>query len=62
MPKKEDVKKIVNETVKDENVAAAKEAAKQLRMAQYKNMNEAALKQAKLSTDDYEESENPYMN
>ena len=27
MPKKEDVKKIVNETVKDENVTAAKEAA-----------------------------------
>lgn len=27
MPKKEDVKKTVNETVKDENVAAAKEAA-----------------------------------
>ena len=31
MPKKEDVKKIVNETVKDENVTAAKEAAAQQR-------------------------------
>ena len=27
MPKKEDMKKTVNETVKDENVVAAKEAA-----------------------------------
>ena len=52
------------ERARQEAEAAAKEAAKQLRMAQYKNMNEAALKQAKLSTDDYEESEviNKYLN
>ena len=34
------------ERARQEAEAAAKEAAKQLRMAQYKNMNEAAIKQA----------------